>query len=113
MAESVASVDEFEAAGNRLSKTDVRNMVQIGHLVSSIKGRDRGKYYLVVDVLSQSMVLVADGEERKLENPKRKNVKHLHFFGIIAGEVSNKAMTGRRFTNIDIRKEIKSLADFN
>ncbi|MDD4169182.1 MAG: KOW domain-containing RNA-binding protein [Desulfotomaculaceae bacterium] len=111
MTESVASIDGFETAGNRLSEAGVRNMVQIGHLVSSIKGRDRGKYYLVVDILSQSMVLVADGEERKVENPKRKNIKHLHFFETTAGNVSNKFMSGRRVTNMDIRNEIKSLAD--
>ncbi|MDD3654300.1 MAG: KOW domain-containing RNA-binding protein [Desulfotomaculaceae bacterium] len=110
MAESVASVDGFKTTGNRLLESDMRNLLQIGHLVSSIKGRDRGKYYLVVDILSQCMVLIANGEERKIENPKRKNVKHLHFFGIIAAEVSDKAMSGRRVTNTDIRKGIKSLA---
>ncbi|OPX84405.1 MAG: hypothetical protein A4E53_04185 [Pelotomaculum sp. PtaB.Bin104] len=112
MAESETSVDGFvEDAASRLPVTKVRDMVEIGHLVSSIKGRDRGRYYLVVGIISQSMVLVADGEERKVEDPKRKNVRHLHLFNVIAGEVLNKALSGRRVTNTDIRREIKSLTE--
>jgi hypothetical protein len=54
---------------------------------------------------------VADGDVRKVENPKRKNVKHLKFYDIIAGEVSDKNLNGRRIANADVRKELKSLVE--
>jgi len=88
--------------------------LRIGHLVVSTKGRDKGSYYLVVGIVNQSRVRVANGEGRKVENPKIKNIKHLNIFEVIAGEVSHKAENGKRITNADIRKELKSLVkNFN
>lgn len=85
--------------------------VQIGHLVCSIQGRDSGRFYLVVEIEDGSRVRVADGEGRKVDNPKRKNVKHLKFYDVIAGEVTDKAQNGKRVTNADVRKELKSLVE--
>ncbi len=49
----------------------------LGCVVTSKAGRDRGDRYVVVAALGNDMVLVADGEHRGVERPKRKNVKHL------------------------------------
>ncbi len=87
------------------------NTVRIGHLVSSIQGRDSGRYYLVVEIESESRVRVADGAGRKVESPKRKNVKHLKFYDLVAGEVMEKMLRGRRINNADVRKELKSLVE--
>ncbi len=48
-----------------------------GQLCESLQGRDKGNIYSVVQVLSDSFVLVVDGDRRKLRCPKRKNLKHL------------------------------------
>ena len=47
-----------------------------GEAVISLQGRDKDKYYVIVEVRGDR-VLVADGVKRRLENPKIKNVKHL------------------------------------
>ena len=47
-----------------------------GEAVISLQGRDKDKYYVIVEVQGDR-VLVADGVKRKLNNPKMKNVKHL------------------------------------
>ncbi|NPV74430.1 MAG: RNA-binding protein [Pelotomaculum sp.] len=86
-------------------------MIQIGHLVCSVQGRDSGRFYLVVGIEGESRVLVADGEGRKVENPKRKNIKHLKIYGTVAGLVADKARNGRKITNADVRKELKSLVE--
>lgn len=87
------------------------NPVQIGRLVCSMQGRDSGRYYLMVGSVNETRILLADGEARKVENPKIKNVKHLKFYDMIAGEVSDKSINGKRITNADIRKELKSLIE--
>ncbi|MDD4237560.1 MAG: KOW domain-containing RNA-binding protein [Desulfotomaculaceae bacterium] len=87
------------------------NVVQIGRLVCSMQGRDSGRYYLVVGSVNDTRILLTDGEVRKVENPKIKNVKHLKFYDMIAGEVFNKATNGKRITNVDVRKELKSLIE--
>ena len=48
----------------------------VGKIVYSEKGRDKGKYLAVINC-TENYVFVADGKERKLENPKRKNIKHI------------------------------------
>ena len=48
----------------------------VGKIVFSNAGRDKGKYLVVINC-DENYVWVADGKERKLETPKRKNVKHI------------------------------------
>lgn len=48
-----------------------------GQLVRSRAGRDKGKHYLVVKVISPREVLLSDGRSRPLSRPKKKNVAHL------------------------------------
>lgn len=85
------------------------NTVRIGQLVSSIQGRDSGRFYLITGIENETMVNVADGEGRKVENPKRKNIKHLIVYDTVAEYMLEKAQTGKKITNTDVRKELKSL----
>lgn len=47
-----------------------------GRIVCSKAGRDKGSFLVVVRE-EGGFLYVADGKERPLENPKRKNKKHL------------------------------------
>lgn len=49
---------------------------QTGGIVQSVQGRDSGSYYVIAAVDGNKLSLV-NGRERKLENPKIKNVKHV------------------------------------
>ena len=44
-------------------------------------------------------------------SPKRKNIRHIKSRGLIAGEVHDKALDGKRVTNADVRRELKSLLE--
>jgi len=46
-------------------------------LVHSLAGRDAGRNYLVVGFQEPNYVLVANGLNRSLQKPKRKNLRHL------------------------------------
>lgn len=48
-----------------------------GHLAVSVKGRDKGKAYVVVEIIDEFFVKVSDGTKKSLSNPKRKHRKHL------------------------------------
>lgn len=39
-------------------------------------GRDKGRFFAVIEVNGEYAV-IADGDLRKLENPKKKNLRHL------------------------------------
>lgn len=50
---------------------------EIGTICASAQGRDKGNLYVVLREDGPSFVLVVDGIRRKLDSPKRKNIKHL------------------------------------
>ena len=48
-----------------------------GRVVESTQGRDKGKYFLILENAAEGFVMIADGLYHKLENPKKKKTKHL------------------------------------
>ncbi|MCL1823123.1 MAG: KOW domain-containing RNA-binding protein [Oscillospiraceae bacterium] len=50
--------------------------MEIGTIIKSISGHDKGSFYAVVGFEKQTP-LIADGRRRKLEKPKKKNPKHI------------------------------------
>ena len=52
-------------------------MVKIGDVVVSLKGRDKGKLYVVCRI--DGFVYITDGHMHKLDNPKKKNFKHIKY----------------------------------
>ena len=49
---------------------------RIGQVIRSKAGRDNGKTFMVVET-DGNYVYVADGETRRLENTKKKKLKHI------------------------------------
>lgn len=75
-----------------------------GYVVISMAGRDKGYYLAVIGTDDENgFVVVADGKERPLERPKRKNPKHLQKtnYKIDLEQLTDKKL--RRFLN-DIKK---------
>lgn len=75
--------------------------LEIGTVVKSLKGRDKNKYFCVVDKDGEYVIL-CDGKLRKLENPKRKKLKHIEC-------TSHKLQTESLQVNKHINKALKSL----
>lgn len=69
--------------------------VTVGQLVTSRSGRDRGKPYLVVEVLPGPFVRVADGAGRRVAAAKRKNLRHLVLHQSVAAEIAEGQAEGR------------------
>ena len=49
---------------------------QKGQIVKSTQGHDKGEYYVVYDICEDRVKLV-NGTNRKVKNPKVKNVLHI------------------------------------
>ena len=81
-----------------------------GDIVLSMAGRDKNKHFIVLDVVDTQYVMIADGDLRKVDNPKRKKCKHLENTGNKSEWIINKLSDGVRVTNPDLKKE---LAEFN
>lgn len=77
-------------------------------IVKSIAGRDQGKYFFVLAV-EENFLLLADGKTRKLESPKRKKCKHVAFVAHSDCRVAEKIRSEEKVTNSELRR---TLAEF-
>ncbi|NLM04241.1 MAG: RNA-binding protein [Clostridiales bacterium] len=82
--------------------------INIGQVVRSTKGRDKGKYFIVIGKLDDNHLLIVDGDIRKIEKPKKKKVKHLMKLDIISTETIERLNSNKEITNAFIRKELKN-----
>ena len=48
-----------------------------GALVLSLAGHDKGEAFVIIEVVDENYVLIANGKTRKVKSPKRKKAKHL------------------------------------
>lgn len=53
-----------------------------GLVARSIAGRDKNNFEVVIG-FDKDYVLICDGKRKTLDNPKRKNLKHLQFTNTI------------------------------
>lgn len=77
----------------------------IGQLVKSVAGRDKNRWMIVIEVLDDKYVYLADGKTRKIEKPKKKQMKHLAKTNKIFKDISESIIQGT-LTNHLIRKKI-------
>ena len=77
--------------------------IQIGLVVYSRAGRDRGEFLAVVGQENE-FLLLCNGKDRPLERPKKKNKKHL----VLTDTVLD---NGSMSTNRSLRRTLKSFSD--
>lgn len=75
----------------------------IGQVVQILQGRDAGKYGFVIRQHDERFVLIADGDKRKYDRPKKKNILHLHFLDYVSQEVRQSLLHTGRVTNSKLR----------
>jgi ribosomal protein L14E/L6E/L27E len=77
--------------------------------VYSKAGRDNGKIFIITGLIDANYVYISDGDLRRVENPKKKKLKHLVVTKNIIDSIAQKYSTGVRVANADIRKAINEL----
>jgi ribosomal protein L14E/L6E/L27E len=84
--------------------------------VYSKAGRDEGKFFIITGLIDASYVYISDGDLRRVENPKKKKIKHLVITKDIIDSIAQKISADIRITNAEIRKalvELKITAEIN
>ena len=74
-------------------------------IVISLAGRDKGMYFYVIDT-EDNFVILADGKGRKLENPKRKKLKHVRRVSRTETRVAAKIQNGDKVLNSELRRDL-------
>ncbi|TFJ92852.1 KOW domain-containing RNA-binding protein [Lentibacillus salicampi] len=76
---------------------------RIGQVVRILQGREAGQYAVVLKLIDDRYVLLADGEKRKYDRPKKKNLQHIEVMDHISPEVQNSLLETGRVTNGKLR----------
>ena len=74
-------------------------------IVISLAGRDKDKLFYVMDT-EDNYVFLADGKGRKLENPKRKKLKHVRRVSRTETRVAMKILNGDNVLNSELRRDL-------
>jgi len=74
--------------------------------VYSKAGRDKGKAFVVVGVIDDNNVYLADGDIRKIEKPKKKKIKHLETTDYFSLDLIEKLKNKQKITNSEIKKAL-------
>lgn len=74
-------------------------------IVVSLAGRDKGRRFFVLET-DGNYAVIADGKVRKLENPKRKKLKHLRLAARTDSTVAEKIREGDIVLNSELRRDL-------
>lgn len=84
---------------------------EVGQIVRSLRGRDAGRFAVVIRIEGDRFVWIADGDRRTFDRPKKKNRIHLEPFDYISPEVRRSLEETGRVTNGKLRHAIKTFLD--
>ena len=85
--------------------------LELGQLAKSIAGRDKGRFMVIIDIIDENYVYVVDGDLRRVENPKKKKIKHLQMLNKRADLIAEKLAKKRKINNEDIKEALNELID--
>jgi ribosomal protein L14E/L6E/L27E len=89
------------------------NRLKQGQVVISGKGRDKGVWFVVLDVAAEhdgEYAWLADGKLRTVEKPKKKKVKHIRPTTHIDCSLKDRLLNRDIISNADVRKSIRKFA---
>lgn len=82
-----------------------------GQIARVLKGRESGSYVVIVDLLDHRFVEVADGDRRRFDHAKKKNISHLALQPYVSAEVQKSLRETGRVTNGKLRFAIARFLD--
>ena len=77
-----------------------------GSIVIGAAGREKGLPFLVVGTTAEGLLLLSDGDTRKLAAPKKKKPMHVRYTPLRCGAVAEKLAAGKPVTDSEIRKAL-------
>ena len=79
--------------------------LQIADVVQSTAGRDKDKWFYVLD-LDETYLYLVNGKDRTMKNPKRKKRKHAAKVLRSETRVAAKLLAGDKVLNSELRRDL-------
>lgn len=86
-----------------MNVNDSESTPQIGQIVRVLRGRDTDKLAVIIRIENSRFVWLADGDKRKFDTAKKKNINHIQVYDFISVEVHNSINETGRVTNGKLR----------
>jgi ribosomal protein L14E/L6E/L27E len=83
--------------------------IEIGSVVLSRAGRDKGRFFIVVEIVDDQFVKITDGDIRRLATPKLKKIKHLKGTGDILEGIAEKLKNSVKVYDAEIYSALRKL----
>mgnify|MGYP001022085564 FL=1 len=87
--------------------------IVLGQVVYSKAGRDEGRVFIITGIIDDKYVYICDGQLRRIENPKKKKIKHLDITDLNIEYLAQKLNSGIKISNAEIRKALAGLKSGN
>ena len=81
--------------------------IGIGDLVVSKQGRDKDTIYLVVDKLPNNYSLLCNGDNKKLDNPKKKIISHIKPLDTSSQTIKSKLLSNAKVFDSEVYSFIR------
>lgn len=84
--------------------------IELGNVVKSIAGRDKGNLFVVVGIdENENYIYLVDGDIRKVENPKRKKIKHIELTNYYDQNLADRIGKKRKITNQEVKRFLREI----
>lgn len=80
---------------------------EIGQIVKVLRGKDEGGYAVIVRILDDRFVAIADGDKKRFDQPKKKNILHLELLPAVSSVIADSISETGRVTNAKLRFAIQ------
>ncbi|SFQ18675.1 KOW domain-containing RNA-binding protein [Salibacterium halotolerans] len=87
---------------------DAESPPGVGRVVRIVQGRETGNYAVVIGIVNERFLLLADGEKRKFDRAKKKNISHVEVTSHVSNEVKRSIEETGRVTNAKLRFALSS-----
>ena len=89
----------------------VEYSVEVGRVVESKAGRDKGRLLIITGIVDEQYVTIADGDLRVLERPKKKKLKHLRLRPQVLTSIAEKLASGAKVFDAELRSALRALRE--
>lgn len=84
--------------------------IELGNVVKSMAGRDKDNLFVVVDIdKDERYIYLVDGDIRKVENPKRKKIKHVELTSYSDQNLTDRITKKRKITNQEVKRFLREI----
>ncbi len=86
----------------------IMKSIALGSVVFSRSGRDAGRFYVVIEIVDDEYVTIADGDLRRVDKPKLKKIKHLKPQGDVIAKIADKLAEGKKIFDAEVRSALRA-----